>query len=314
MIPIQKPYSPRTVPGATWPLPKLRRATYALDGSGWISRVGNVEHVDCPPELHLREFSDTDARDPRSLLALVDSVGLPLMPSTPWSGMVGSSLPPHLKDAQYRRSVEHAAEQLGLPKPNLDDRPFGDAAHVAEIGYRTVFIHLLTKHLVAVRSGLPAEKVWEGSGFFRDLDGPADPVEEVGELSATHGAWYMFRGYLNDGLSTVSPRIEEPEGLFEGGPIDNFADAYTAACICIFNDVIEALPYKRCAYEKCARVFRHQLGPSGGKFRKSEGVTFCTPQHARNQSQLARRREKRSQRATDAPTDSGTSRNGTDDE
>jgi len=81
---------------------------------------------------------------------------------------------------------------------------------------------------------------------------------------------------------------------------DNASDvvnAYTAACVLIFNDLVEGGPYLTCGDETCGRIFRRQLGRSGGTYNRTEGVAYCTPQHARNQSPRERRRRARAQRS-----------------
>lgn len=302
MVKLQDRYSAETWPNE--PLPALRLRTWpaaTISADGWIHAQPNRQAIESlipqviegPPELHLREFGDVDLHDEASLLEFVRTCGFPLEPNQPWAGVTNARLLEHLRPGYYKLMIKNFARQLDYGVPPLDDRPTGESAHLSEVALRVFYVQQLVRHLEAVLLGESVSSVWqEIGGFdFASSELSNDPLLE--DAPADTIAWYFFSELLNEGLSTISPRIT-PQGYGRSETSD-IANAYTAGCVLVFNDLVERMPYRRCADETCNRLFKNQVGRSGGMYSRSD-ARFCSPLHARNQSQRERRRRDRADR------------------
>lgn len=305
MPPRQFRYSPDLWPNSRLPVPRLAvPGEVVLDDAGWL-RTGHsgLKVGFAPAEMHLREMRDVDVQSADEIVALVGQVGSLLDYGRPWAGVETPTTMPTFALANYRTTVEKLGAQLGFDLPDWESRPPG-ATHVSEEATRLVLARRLVDHVddaLAQRATAPG---WQAIGFFEDLDSPLmggfpPDGRALDEEDPETLAWYYFANMINNGLAEVSPRVAPPS-LDSWPDLGDITSGYTAACVLLFNDLVDSIPYRRCADETCGRIFRHQLGRSGGGFRRSEGVAFCTPQHARSQSQRERRRRARAERSEGA--------------
>ena len=296
-------YSPGVWPQTPLPWPRLRREPVELDGD-WIRRVydrGPSSFELAPAELHLRAMRDVELDNPASLLEVCAAVGFPLDPIAPWRGLTDVGMSPSVAERHYRAQVKHAAAQLGLPTPVWSRRRKGDrVVHVAEVALRAFWVRLLVDHVYAWMNDESVAQVWQSKGFFERggfLDDIDDQIARVfGQKAADEErpddyAWFLFASYLNEGLAAFQPRVV---ATIESEPdLSDVVDAYSASCLAIFNDLLDGGPeYRRCADETCGRLFHYQVGRGSGTAPRSD-AKFCSPQHARAQSQRLRRRAER---------------------
>ncbi len=286
-------------------LPRTSRHDYALTDAGWVLRTGATYWARPPVELHLREMRDVQLTSPTSLVALCDAVGDVVPLGQPVSGLTNPGMTPRAAEALARSLAEASGRRLGLPPPTWANRP-PRGFHVTEVAARVETVNVLVDHLARALAGDHTAPVWQALGVLDE-----DPAEErmaallgqVGraDTDAETVAWAEFAETLNRGLNAaaLSPRVVVPRPETEPDTSDA-TDAFTAACVQIFNDLREGAPYRTCADETCGRIFRHQLGRSAGTFRRAQGVAYCSPQHARNQSQRERRRRERSSQRTES--------------
>lgn len=300
---------PKRWPDAELPLPRVVLRKYDLSDDGWLVPVaGTLNWAHPPPELHLREFRETDIASPDSLRSLCQEAGEIVVPARPWLGVIG----PGVFDQAARPDAEQVADELGahlkLPAADWAHRTGGslDHVHVREVALRVWWVRIFVMHATRVLDREAVAPLWQQLGV---LDDETDPLRSSHERTAVaHGfkplgdeeaevvARARFATQLNNGLVELSPRLldfhveSEPD-------LSDVTSAYAAACAMVFNDLRDQVPYKVCADETCGRLFRRQLGRSKGINKpRSTGVEFCTWSHARNQSRRARRREEREQR------------------
>ncbi|GKQ40319.1 hypothetical protein ALMP_68450 [Streptomyces sp. A012304] len=150
--------------------------------------------------------------------------------------------------------------------------------------------------------------LWEGAphlDYLRFLRDGWIVASATGDLADWHrlfeGLPYAFDSLdrtvrdwvdgLNKALGVASPRIDHPLAEEEG------ATLYGAACLQLYNHIVEQAQYKICANESCGQFFVRQQGRAGGTQRKSEGVKYCSSKCAKAQAQ----RELRRRRSEPAP-------------
>lgn len=292
---IQDRYSFNTWP--TQPLPSVLLRTWPnayLDGD-WIYAFDHdsgglvPDEIAVPLEIHLRQFASTNPTEPNSLLELVRQVGLPLDEGHYDRGVIKGAVLPDLRQGLYQLAISSAAKAIGLPTPDLKSRPNYQAVHVSEAAARVVIVGQLVAFTNAVLNGDPVEAVAQELNWldFTEAEYVADPF--LANATGEQAAWMMFAEYLNRGLESLSPRLLPPTYAYDN---ETRADSFTAACIAIFNDLVENAPYRRCEDEKCGRLFKNQLGRARTSARRSD-ARYCTPQHAINQAQRERRRRER---------------------
>jgi hypothetical protein len=247
-----------------------------------------------PVEMHLREMADVDLRSPESIRVMCEATGQVVDPQRPTLGVTDVRHPERAK-RKAQADVERTAQRLGLATPQWAKRPSG-AVHVAEVAHRVAIIRTLVDHVHRALTDRPTAPTWQAVGAFEDVAEP--PLPDTRDLENEDPealAWWWFAESLNLGLGEIQPHIVPPP-IESQEYADDIKTAFGAACVLVFNDLQESIPYRRCADETCGRIFRRQLGRSKGGFSRAEGVAYCSPTHARNQSQRERRRERRAAR------------------
>jgi hypothetical protein len=76
-------------------------------------------------------------------------------------------------------------------------------------------------------------------------------------------------------------------------------DLYSLCCAEFFNHIAEHVPYRRCANDRCQRLFVNQEGRAKKGQRRSTGVLYCSASCARAVAQRTYRRRRRER--ADAP-------------
>jgi hypothetical protein len=298
-------------PDAELPLPRVELRRFNLSESGWLTpEFGTLGFGYPPVELHLREMRDVDVADPSELRELCETVGTPVDPARPWVGVVSGGVFDKLKAGYAQRTADNIGNQLDLPvvewSERGDDLPV-DAIHVREVAVRVVFVRLMVEHVRRALAGQPTAPGWQSAGAFNDdfmtthdeAAALARGERPLAEESPETVAWARFAGFLNDGLSEISPRLLT-FGIESEPDTGDVHTSFAAACVQIFNDVRDRQPYRVCEDETCGRLFRRQLGRSEGKNRvRSSGVKFCTHRHAMNQARRERRRDARAAKGGD---------------
>lgn len=318
MVAPQHHYSPEFWPSTTLPIPRLKHALgeVRIEGDGWLTvspwdgsewtaaslmRAAEERHDNWPAtphELHLRDMHDVDLASPESIRALTQALGWPYDDADHWRDVIRPDTPARVSEQRYNDLVRRHAEACGLPCPeNLQtERPRGGMAHVAEVALRVTRVRTMVDHAQAALERRSTVEAWgqlleaeDDSDLVPPRPGQKAWVDEDPETRA----WWMFTDMLNLGLGAISPRIVA-HGVDARPDFTAITSSYTVACVMIFNDLLEGLPYRQCADETCGRLFKVR---SAGKHARSSGLRYCTDQHARNQSQRERRRAQRAQRA-----------------
>lgn len=288
-------------PDVELPLPALKAYPAATaDPDGWIhpaqphefGGVASLQFVDCPAEMHLREFGAVDVRKVDDLVGLVRLTGHPLHDlHAPYIGVLSSNVMPHIGQSIYEADMAQLASDLGHTAPDLANRP-PDAVHAVEVAHRVLVVQLLVEHLHAAFDNRRVEKVWQEAELLEFSKATYTTHIGLDEATAEQAAWSRFSDLLNRGLGSVSPRVSVS---LPGDPSrDDVSDSFTAACTLMFNDLSQGMPYKRCHDETCRRLFKKQLGRSTGQHSRTDAL-YCTPLHARNQAQRVKRRDKRAE-------------------
>jgi hypothetical protein len=104
----------------------------------------------------------------------------------------------------------------------------------------------------------------------------------------------LLSGYLEDGLSSFSPRVTFDTHQPAKPGVD--PPMYANLCLELFNHIVENAAYRVCANEPCQRMFVRQTGRAQHGQHRTTGVRFCSSTCARAQSQREYRRRQRSKR------------------
>lgn len=275
-------------------MPRVHLAPHVLVDGGWIipDYTAEAAIAEPPAEMHLRELCDVDLTDGAALAGLFATVGPLVDWARPAFGIVNPGTVSDWAERDYERMAADIGRDLELPEPVWRER--GSGVHVSEVALRVAYIRLMTSHVIRAETDETTASLWQRAGLFEFPDGYLTAVG-LQDLDSETMAWHLFSQCLNNGLAGVTPRVVLT-GLPQLPEIGDITDAYTAACVLIFNDLIDSGPYLTCADETCGRIFRRQRGRSSGTYNRTDGVAYCTPQHARNQSQRERRRRARAER------------------
>ncbi len=252
------------------PVPVARWSPLVLDHDGKreLEWRGPLEPKELPAEWVLRQLADTDLDDDDAVLELLGEYGV-----ITWPYFDPTSIPP----ARY---------PLLAHLPGEDDHgdwwEHRDGATVEDARWWLKTARALAGlWREAALDGDPAN-AWLTEGFHPGL----------GDKGV---CWAQFTLALNLGLKPYRAHAElttEP-GVTYGQPR---AGLYSAACLQVFNLIVEEATARRCENATCGRVFVHQLGGSIYGQHRTKGLRFCSPTCARaeTQRQYRRRRKTRS--------------------
>ncbi len=117
------------------------------------------------------------------------------------------------------------------------------------------------------------------------------PIWEVGRAeeyrpwSSVEAVETVLMVGLSEGLAAFSPHVHsDREAVFD----DHWT--YEVCCLELFNHIVEEARYRRCANEKCGRLFVRQRGRSVHGQYRTRGVKYCSSSCARAQAQRQYRR------------------------
>ncbi|TSD62807.1 hypothetical protein [Aeromicrobium piscarium] len=249
--------------------------TCHADHIDWFEQHGTEQLMgetsrEAPREMHLREVFDFDVDDADQLVSFVESYGDPRHAVSP--------VDPSAPLAESRMDLPFA------PVPGLRSTQ----ASLRQLAHGVTLIRLLADHAEAALRGEPVGPIWQHAGAFDLRDTDERLNGEILDADVEDGGWRVFSDLLNRGLKVVHP-VVVPAGTDARLAI---ASTFEVACVLIFNDLAESLPYSYCADETCGRRFKRQIGRAAQREGR-RGAKFCSPQHARNQSQRERRRAAR---------------------
>jgi hypothetical protein len=92
------------------------------------------------------------------------------------------------------------------------------------------------------------------------------------------------------------PLVDQPES---GPRLQWPLPFYAIACLELYNHIAENAKYRRCANDRCGRLFVHQQGRAVHQQHRTEGVLYCTHACANAQAKRAQRqREKLKKKAS----------------
>jgi hypothetical protein len=255
-----------------WPdiplkVPAVQRADRVRsDEQGWVHASGPWTFEPLAEGVVLGELLEVDVRDPESLVGFVAEQGV-------------FTRPP--------------GDLLGQGLDTKGKRPKG-CLHVNELNIYVRYAQALTRHWLAAVDGERVMTAWEQA----DIAEPGRRVRDEVEDDIA-GGWFV--GAMNAGLEGVPPHVMSwgrlpgsGERLDYGEP---HVDLYTGLTVQLFNLILDDLPIRTCANERCERMFTRQRGRAVYGNYRTVGVRFCSNSCAKAQAQREyRRRNKKGRR------------------
>ena len=248
-----------------WPsdraLPRLPVVRWHLTATGecitWhgprIDSDTNLpERQPLPAEWVFHQLADANLDDPATVTALLDEYGV-----IGWPYFDRAEVPPESRV----RLVQVGEPLRGRWWRERSDGTLEDARWWLKTAW--AMVNTWVRH----RTGGEAADAWSHEGF---VDVRPDP-------------WWRLQGALNEGLTASRPRIEYARPGFTTGLPQ--AGLYSAACVDIFNLLVENPEPRFCANENCGRVFVRQIGRSIYEQNRKQGVKFCSARCAKAQAQ-----------------------------
>ncbi len=248
-------------------LPVNRWGCKADADDGRLRWGGHFEPRPLPPEWTLRALTDANLDDDDTVVGLLNEHGPCALPY-----FDPSSVPPH----------RHARLGYNLPKRD-DDPPDRPLVSVEDARWWLQTCRALAHVWAASSIGTDPAQVWTAHGF------PAAGCDE-------RHCWMHFSGCLSEGLRQCPPRVEYHVIYDEGFEVTfgrPEGGLYSAACLEIFNFIVQGKRARRCENEKCGRIFVHQLGGAKYDQHRNRGLLrFCTIQCSNAHRQRQHRRRK----------------------
>jgi hypothetical protein len=300
-----------------WPGTRVQAPTYAVPEVRLIGDdtlvfgpppdASDIRTVTLTPDFYLREFLEFDAGDPQQVLAFCRE----------W-GPVGERSCEDLHEYD-RSAAQEADSELHEPwrnlvaNPHSSSRPRIDLELGSQLGFgafgmilqvhsvrRVAFYQAALANAVAlwrfISGELTAEDLMENwwtddvgtgslpSSWLRD----GDSWQYVATRPELSKAIFDLTHHLNPALLPFHVRLEP----YVFGS-DVRVNVYQAACLQLVNDIAERVPYRRCANERCGKLFTRQRDRGESDRYRSKGVRYCSSACARAQAQRAVRRRKR---------------------
>jgi hypothetical protein len=265
---------------------ELRRLP-GTDFTSWDPHPNPPRTQALPEDFCLRECLATDPHDLDAVFDLVSTWGrlTPLeshlrspFDSLP-SGLDG--LIPLLADETNRQALSRLAQSTRTQGPS------SPRAHslLLEAHYLRV-LHALTGHAIRSAASEPPLEAWTQAGFR--IDDP-DP-------------WGAFVMTMNAALKPFSVHVRYPGA----DALLDTPSTYEVAVLQLAQLIAEDRQVRRCANERCTRIFTRQRGRAKyDKTGHSTGVLYCSAQCAKAQAERVRRARLRSEGQPDRPTQEG---------
>lgn len=292
------PYRLTTWPGLQIPVPPVAvPEVHLLSGETLVfgyPRAG-LGAARLEPDFYLREFAELEADDPEAVLAFCRRWG-------PVGDTDCSELP---EDSSFRAAALEAdlvvpVELRDSARPSSASRALGrqlgfgfdlilrthSVGRVA--AYQTVLARALDTWL-DIASETPVaevEKKWRAElPLISALEQVFPGLRE--EKLTAHVVMTSLAGLLNPALAPFRVHLEPRDTSDVPEP-----NVYQAACLQLVNDITESVPYRRCANERCGRLFSRQRGRSESAHHRVKGVRDCSEKCARAQAQRELRRRR----------------------
>lgn len=259
-----------------------------LEDDSWLRFFVGFEQVAVPDELYLRELQDIDPFNVQDILRFTRT----------W-GRLGAPDSTELGDEVWRwrefdpvwaivgQRLGEVPDAGGKHSIHWNDRPW---AHANEF----------TAHAIRLRN---ATQIWLR---YQETDGALDDLEwlpwegtSIGGRPAptTPGdALNYLAVAINGGMRAFRPHLRI-EGVDNQLGRTRTATLYEAMAAQLMNHVSSGARYRRCANEKCGRLFVHKRSGDQRKYdiKRSEGIKFCSTScsSAQTQRQYRRRQQQR---------------------
>lgn len=222
-----------------------------------------VESRPVPDELVLREFMDVDWGDAAEAASFSSSYGL--LPTSDWRFL---EFPLDGPEADLVRDELAAYFPKEPPPPS---RFMRRVFHIREVRYYAAILRSLVLTWEARLSG--------------SLGGDDPELVLAGEDDRR--GWLNFMEDLNAGLSPFQVRLSVGAGESASHP-----SLYPVLCLQLWNLIAEDAALRRCANERCGRLFFRQRGRAQHGQYHSTSVIYCSKSCARSQAQRQYRRRK----------------------
>lgn len=264
-------------PGGPLPVPPVRRVEVSLLAGQYLHFGSPLDEVELPDELYVRELLDLDLDDPAQICAFSQAWGrLDGMGAEGWGETWR-----HLPSNELMQSERLFASALSTSRAFADEHHLHPAfvCHIEAFRLYARPLRAMALHWAAHSGGGSAAdlaEAWSSQG----LRNPPN----------TFHTWYWFTTFLNAGLSPfhASVRVEGPDG--PGALAEEHAGLYSALCLQLANHLAEGAHLRRCANERCGKLFFRQRGRAVYGHHRTEGVAYCSKECARAQAQRTYRR------------------------
>lgn len=246
-------------------LPIVRLHALVTDGDpiNWRPRLnsatGIADRQPLPPEWVFHCLADADLDNDQAVTNLLDEYGI-----MPWPYFDPWSVPVERHD--------HMA-----PWPPIRHQHWWrtqDTGTLEDARWWLKAARAMVNTWVDYRLGDDPADAWARESFADMADYP----------SPRSDPWWRLQDALSAGLVTSHPRVEYAvaDHTTAGLP---WVGLYSAACIDIFNLLVENPEPRLCANANCGRVFIRQIGRSRYEQSRRQGVKFCSARCAKAQAQ-----------------------------
>ena len=289
-------------PNEAIPVPAVVVPTLSLWDDVVMAFRGPFDHVvEIPEELYLRQVMQLDLEDPAAIQRFVElygPLGQPgLVEITPSSalvpmGLLGSSwLGPDVEFVATLREEVEGHVPPGWAEGQWESRLY---LHLDEFRAHA----RLLRDLVRIWRACTGDemtydqviKKWESPnrvilGLARgDTSGPEGPLLLFLAELLNH-ALQPFRVHLE--VDTADELDLEQIHIGRWQPT-----LFAALCLQLANHIAEGAVYRRCANERCGRLFFRQVGSAAKNRHRVSGVKYCSTGCAQAQAQREYRRNK----------------------
>ena len=262
-----KPRFPITVePRVALPPRLVERHTIKLGEDGELKTLDDAEWRALPDEWVLRELADAKLDNDEAVLGLLSDYGW-IEGRYPYKWISPDAAQRLFGDDQLAEFRRIGDRQSGMP----DDEP----RTLEDARWWLKTARALAGTWSRTARGEDPAAAWTDEGFSPD-------APEV---------WERFRGLLNEGLEPFSARVVHRNA-------EALTDLYSAACLQIFNLLVQDCHPLRCENETCDHDFVHQRGGAEHRQHRSTGLRYCTPECARMQASRKYRRKAKEREAT----------------